>query len=59
MIVSADEHHDSSRGSARPSNAEVFWQGKEADLGDGKIITGSVWPKVSFEHVFPWLLRIM
>lgn len=28
-----------------PSNAELFWKGLERDLGEGRRVTGSVWPR--------------
>ena len=39
-VVSNGAHTD------RLSNADIFWNKQEADLGDGKVITGKTWPQV-------------
>jgi len=30
---------------ARPPNAELFWKGLDVDLGEGRRVTGAVWPR--------------
>ena len=31
---------------SRPKNSETFWKGMQVDLGEGRTMSASVWPKV-------------
>ena len=34
----------------RPKNSETFWKGMQVDLGEGRTLSASVWPKVCASH---------